>query len=92
LNAAVAVMQELGVDVPIISMAKGVDRDAGREWIHMPGRDPFQLQENDPRLAFLQRLRDEAHRFAIGSNGVTRPCGKRPWMISPAWAPRGERH
>jgi len=73
LSAAHGVMTEMGIeDIAIISMAKGADRDAGREWIHRPDREPFQLPENDPRLAFLQRLRDEAHRFAIGSHRVRR--------------------
>lgn len=73
LSAAHGVMTEMGIeDIAIISMAKGADRDAGREWIHRPDQEPFQLPENDPRLAFLQRLRDEAHRFAIGSHRVRR--------------------
>lgn len=73
LNAAHKVMQEIGIeDIAIISMAKGVDRNAGREWIHQPGKEPVQLPENDPRLSFLQRLRDEAHRFAIGSHRTRR--------------------
>ncbi len=73
LSAAHGVMTEMGIeDIAIMSMAKGADRDAGREWIHRPDREPFQLPENDPRLAFLQRLRDEAHRFAIGSHRLRR--------------------
>lgn len=73
LSAAHGVMTEMGIeDIAIISMAKGADRDAGREWIHQPDREPFQLPENDPRLAFLQRLRDEAHRFAIGAHRLRR--------------------
>ncbi|HCM83977.1 MAG TPA: excinuclease ABC subunit C [Rhodospirillaceae bacterium] len=73
LSAAHGVMTEMGIeDIAIISMAKGADRDAGREWIHQPDREPFQLSENDPRLAFLQRLRDEAHRFAIGAHRLRR--------------------
>jgi excinuclease ABC subunit C len=56
------------VDVPIVGIAKGPDRDAGRETFHMPGRDPFRLPSRDPVLYFAQRLRDEAHRFAIGSH------------------------
>lgn len=70
--AHMAVVQELfdelGVDVPFVCIAKGVDRNAGREWFHMPGNSPFQLPPNDPVLHYLQRLRDEAHRFAIGSH------------------------
>src|SRR3546814_1582489 len=53
-------------DLPIAAIAKGPDRDAGRERIFLPGRPSFMLQPRDPALYFLQRLRDEAHRFAIG--------------------------
>jgi excinuclease ABC subunit C len=56
------------VDVPIVGIAKGPDRDAGRETFHMAGRQPFRLPPRDPVLYFVQRLRDEAHRFAIGSH------------------------
>lgn len=63
---------ELGVDVPFVCIAKGVDRNAGREWFHMPGNQPFQLPPNDAVLHYLQRLRDEAHRFAIGSHRAKR--------------------
>src|SRR5205807_8817340 len=55
-------------DVPLIGIAKGPDRDAGRETFHMAGREPFRLPPRDPVLYFVQRLRDEAHRFAIGSH------------------------
>jgi excinuclease ABC subunit C len=66
LSATQAVMEELGVaDIPLVAIAKGPDRDAGREWFFTPGRAPFQLPPRDPVLYFLQRLRDEAHRFAI---------------------------
>lgn len=66
LSAVSAVMADLGLDdVPLVAIAKGPDRDAGREWFHMAGREPFQLPSRDPVLYFLQRLRDEAHRFAI---------------------------
>jgi len=66
LSAARAVMEEMGVgDIPLVAIAKGPDRNAGREWFHMEGREPFQLPPRDPVLYFLQRLRDEAHRFAI---------------------------
>ncbi len=66
LSAVRAVMEEMGVgDVPLVAIAKGPDRNAGREWFHMDGRDAFQLPPRDPVLYFLQRLRDEAHRFAI---------------------------
>jgi len=57
-----------GVDVPIVGVAKGVDRDLGKEEFHRPGAHPFALRRNDPVLYFIQRLRDEAHRFAIGAH------------------------
>jgi excinuclease ABC subunit C len=66
LSAASAIMAELGLsDIPLVAIAKGPDRDAGREWFHVAGREAFQLPPRDPVLYFLQRLRDEAHRFAI---------------------------
>jgi excinuclease ABC subunit C len=66
LSTTQAVMEELGVaDIPLVAIAKGPDRDAGREWFFTAGREPFQLPLRDPVLYFLQRLRDEAHRFAI---------------------------
>ncbi|MCH2546860.1 MAG: excinuclease ABC subunit UvrC, partial [Alphaproteobacteria bacterium] len=58
----------LNLDIPFVCIAKGVDRNAGREWFHMPDISPFQLPPDDPVLHYLQRLRDEAHRFAIGSH------------------------
>jgi excinuclease ABC subunit C len=64
-SAAAAVLEELGVTVPIVAIAKGPDRDAGREWFFTAEREAFQLPPRDPVLYFLQRLRDEAHRFAI---------------------------
>lgn len=68
LHAAQAVFAELGITVPLASIAKGPDRNAGREQFFLPGQPPFQLAVNDPLLFFLQRIRDEAHRFAIGSH------------------------
>jgi excinuclease ABC subunit C len=66
-------LAELGVnDVPLIGVAKGPDRDAGRETFYMAGREPFMLPTRDPVLYFVQRLRDEAHRFAIGSHRARR--------------------
>jgi excinuclease ABC subunit C len=66
-------MAELGLeDIPLVAIAKGPDRDAGREWFHMDGRAPFQLPPRDPILYFLQRLRDEAHRFAITTHRAGR--------------------
>jgi excinuclease ABC subunit C len=73
LNAAQETLTALGVsDVPIVAIAKGPDRDAGRETFFMPGRQPFKLPPRDPLLYFVERLRDEAHRFAIGSHRVRR--------------------
>ncbi|MBX2856752.1 MAG: excinuclease ABC subunit UvrC [Rhodobacteraceae bacterium] len=69
LTAAVEALGELGLqDVRLVSVAKGEERDAGREEFHAPGRRPFSLPFRDPTLYFLQRLRDEAHRFAIGAH------------------------
>lgn len=63
------VFEELGVQgICLAAIAKGVDRNAGREWIHLVDREPFQLPIDDPVLHYLQRLRDEAHRFAIGTH------------------------
>jgi excinuclease ABC subunit C len=63
------VLNGLGVtDVPLVGVAKGPDRDAGRETFFMAGRPSFKLPARDPVLYFVQRLRDEAHRFAIGSH------------------------
>jgi excinuclease ABC subunit C len=73
LSAARSVMAELGVhDIPLIAAAKGPDRDAGREWFHSAGKPPFQLPPRDPVLYYLQRLRDEAHRFAITTHRAGR--------------------
>ena len=73
LSAALAVLADLGIqDVPLVGIAKGVDRDAGRERFFMEGREPFGLPLRDPVLYFLQRLRDEAHRFAIGTHRAKR--------------------
>ncbi|MFD1696361.1 excinuclease ABC subunit UvrC [Roseibium aestuarii] len=73
LNAARDTLTELGItNVPLVGIAKGPDRDAGREKFFIPGRDSFMLPERDPVLYFVQRLRDEAHRFAIGSHRARR--------------------
>ncbi|MEO1199001.1 MAG: excinuclease ABC subunit UvrC [Pseudomonadota bacterium] len=74
LSSAVAVLEELGIagDVTLAAVAKGQDRDAGREHIVLPGKEPFRLEPRDPVLHFIQRLRDEAHRFAIGSHRARR--------------------
>ena len=73
LGAVRAVLEELAVDdVPVVAISKGPDRDAGRERFHMNGRQSFIMKPNDPVLYYLQRLRDEAHRFAIGSHRIRR--------------------
>jgi excinuclease ABC subunit C len=73
LSAAREILNEMGLhDIPLAAMAKGPDRDAGREWFHQPGREPFQLPPRDAVLYYLQRLRDEAHRFAIASHRAGR--------------------
>ncbi|MFN4125851.1 excinuclease ABC subunit UvrC [Pannonibacter indicus] len=73
LNAAREMLTELGVTgVPLVGIAKGPDRDAGREKFFMEGRPSFMLPERDPVLYFVQRLRDEAHRFAIGTHRARR--------------------
>jgi excinuclease ABC subunit C len=62
-------MADLGLgSIPVVAIAKGLDRRAGRERFFLPGGEPFGLKSRDPVLFFLQRLRDEAHRFAIGSH------------------------
>ncbi|CTQ51902.1 Excinuclease ABC subunit C [Roseibium album] len=73
LTAARETLEELGItDVPLVGIAKGPDRDAGREKFFITGRQSFMLPERDPVLYFVQRLRDEAHRFAIGSHRARR--------------------
>ena len=68
-SAVHEIMAELGVeDIPMVGVAKGVDRDAGKEEFHRFGARAFALRHNDPVLYFVQRLRDEAHRFAIGAH------------------------
>lgn len=74
LSAVQGVMNELNLprEVTLIGISKGEDRDAGRETFHMAGRKPFMLPARDPVLYYLQRLRDEAHRFAIGTHRARR--------------------
>ncbi|TGD43758.1 excinuclease ABC subunit UvrC [Pseudotabrizicola sediminis] len=72
-SAVGGILAELGVeDVPFIGVAKGIDRDQGKEEFHRPGVRPFALQRNDPVLYFVQRLRDEAHRWANGAHVAKR--------------------
>jgi excinuclease ABC subunit C len=73
LDAALEVMTELGVDdIAVVGVAKGPDRDAGLERFFMAGNTPFMLEPKSPVLYYLQRLRDEAHRFAIGAHRTRR--------------------
>ena len=75
LNAVIEALAGIGVtpeDVNLVSIAKGVDRNAGREQFFRPGRAPFKLPETAPVLYYLQRLRDEAHRWAIGAHRAKR--------------------
>jgi excinuclease ABC subunit C len=72
-SAVRQIMREMGVeDIPMVGVAKGVDRDHGKEEFHRTGRQPMALRHNDPVLYFIQRLRDEAHRFAIGTHRAKR--------------------
>ncbi len=72
-SAVREILCELSVEeVPMLGVAKGVDRDHGKEEFHRTGARPFALQRNDPVLYFVQRLRDEAHRFAIGTHRAKR--------------------
>ena len=73
LSVAIEVLASLGLDdVPVVAIAKGPDRNAGRERFFIPDRPEFSLPPNDPVLYYLQRLRDEAHRFAIGGHRAKR--------------------
>jgi excinuclease ABC subunit C len=68
-SAVHEILSELGVeDVPMVGVAKGIDRDAGKEEFHRHGQRVMALRRGDPVLYFIQRLRDEAHRFAIGAH------------------------
>jgi excinuclease ABC subunit C len=73
LGIARQVLEDLGIeDVALVGVAKGVDRNAGREVLHIPGKEPIRLEMKDPVLYFIQRLRDEAHRWAIGTHRARR--------------------
>jgi len=73
LSCVEEVLSELGLeDMKVVSIAKGPDRNAGREHFHMSGKPAFMLEPRDPVLYYIQRLRDEAHRFAIGSHRARR--------------------
>ena len=72
-SASIQVLGELGIeDMALFGVAKGTDRDAGKEEFHTPGRRPFALPFRSPALYFVQRMRDEAHRFAIGAHRAKR--------------------
>jgi len=78
LAAALEVMADLGVDdIAVVGVAKGPDRDAGLERFFLPGKPPFMLEPKSPVLYYLQRLRDEAHRFAIGAHRTRRAIDMR---------------
>jgi excinuclease ABC subunit C len=69
LSAAIEILGEIGItDLPLVAVAKGPDRNAGRERFFLPGREPIALDPKDPVLYLVQRLRDEAHRFAIATH------------------------
>ncbi len=69
LKAARETLTALGIpDMPLVAVAKGIDRDAGRETFFSPDREPFRLPPRDPLLYYIERMRDEAHRFAIGAH------------------------
>ena len=75
-SAVTRILREFGVDdVPVVGIAKGEFRDHGKEEFHRPGKRAFALQRQDPVLYFVQRMRDEAHRFAIGTHRAKRAKG-----------------
>ncbi|MEJ2030359.1 MAG: excinuclease ABC subunit UvrC, partial [Maritimibacter sp.] len=72
-SAVQEILEDLGVeDIAMVGVAKGIDRDAGKEEFHRTGQRPMALKRNDPVLYFIQRMRDEAHRFAIGTHRAKR--------------------
>src|SRR5215831_15764375 len=95
LGVAQAVLDELGITgIALVGVAKGPDRDAGREHFHFAGRDkPLLLEPRDPVLYFVQRLRDEAHRFAIGTHRAKRgkAIGVNPLDDIPGIGPQRKR-
>ena len=91
LSAAKAVFNELGLfNLPVVGVAKGPDRDAGREHFYVRGQPSFMLEARDPVLYYIQRLRDEAHRFAIGTHRARRSkaLGANPLDDIPGIGPR----
>ncbi len=78
LSAVAETLADVGIDdLPLVAIAKGPDRNAGREDFYMPGRQPFKLPPTSPVLYYIQRLRDEAHRFAIGGHRARRKTDAR---------------
>ncbi len=75
LNAVLSVLKDLSLPIPVLAIAKGPDRNAGDETFFMEGREPFKLEKEPELLFYLQQLRDEAHRFAIGFHRSTRAKG-----------------
>ena len=73
ISAVSEVMKSMGIsEIPLVGVAKGMDRDQGKEEFYKPGKPKFALKRNDPVLYFIQRMRDEAHRFAIGTHRAKR--------------------
>jgi excinuclease ABC subunit C len=94
LSAVLETVEMAGLhDVPIVAISKGPDRNAGRETFHLPSGRDFQLPPNDPTLFYLQRLRDEAHRFAIGAHRTKRAkaMGSSPLDDVPGIGPNRKR-
>jgi excinuclease ABC subunit C len=94
LSAVMEVVECAGIhDIPIVGVSKGPDRNAGRETFHLPSGRDFQLPPNDPVLFYLQRLRDEAHRFAIGAHRTKRAkaMGSSPLDDVPGIGPNRKR-
>jgi excinuclease ABC subunit C len=77
-----ATLADLGIeDLPLVAIAKGPDRNAGREDFYLPDRTPFKLPPASPVLYYIQRLRDEAHRFAIGGHRARRKIDVRKSLL-----------
>jgi excinuclease ABC subunit C len=94
LSAVMETVECAGIhDIPIVGVSKGPDRNAGRETFHLPNGRDFQLPPNDPVLFYLQRLRDEAHRFAIGAHRTKRAkaMGSSPLDDVPGIGPNRKR-
>ena len=73
ISAVSEVMKSMGIsEIPLVGVAKGTDRDQGKEEFYKPGKPKFALKRNDPVLYFIQRMRDEAHKFAIGTHRAKR--------------------